>query len=440
MRHLSPSGSGLRLCQLCEFANRQPVRFAKTPFVSLYAGRRLAKLPTDIARRPNSSRLFATSAPCLKAKRTRATLAPQNEEPRFVGRKADQPEGQLGTADLAKLATAVDHLKKTFLDHPGIPSEEVTLIALRNCADLGTRLTSDAQDLPSEEPESSHLLHLDPAGSTQGSGALKATQTNATPSSTRPQDLVGKISDAAYEIITYPAVVITPQVLSEYVGLQARLGKPESLPQVLELYATKPKPRLVNGSIQYVEQNPDMPNKAIDASIVEKALDAAIEARNLDVAVGVVESTYATKASRRLRLLLKALLPAGAVALTPVLVYLIASKLAVLQNTMDQYTATNVAFAAILAYVGFTATIGAVAVSTANDQMRRVTWAPGIPLRHRWLRENERAAFDKIACGFGFSEVLRHGEEQGEEFQLLREFLLRRGMILDAVELMPGMT
>jgi hypothetical protein len=89
--------------------------------------------------------------------------------------------------------------------------------------------------------------------------------------------------------------------------------------------------------------------------------------------------------------------------------------------------------------VGFTATIGMVAHFTANDQMKRVTWASGTPLRHRWLYEDERAALDKIACSFGFSEEHRYGEEEGEDFLWLREYVLSRSMILDAVELMPGM-
>jgi len=106
---------------------------------------------------------------------------------------------------------------------------------------------------------------------------------------------------------------------------------------------------------------------------------------------------------------------------------------------MDQASATGIAFAAILAYVAFTGTIGVVVVTTANDQMRRVTWLPGMPLRQRWLREEERAALDKVACAFGFQEQHRWGEENGPEFQALRNYIFTRSMVLDAVELMPGM-
>jgi len=101
--------------------------------------------------------------------------------------------------------------------------------------------------------------------------------------------------------------------------------------------------------------------------------------------------------------------------------------------------ATNVAFAGILAYVALTGTIGFVAVTTANDQMDRVTWATGTPLRERWLREEERAMIDRVAGAWGFKEKWRRGEEEGSDWAGLREFTGLRGMVLDRVELMEGM-
>jgi len=80
-----------------------------------------------------------------------------------------------------------------------------------------------------------------------------------------------------------------------------------------------------------------------------------------------------------------------------------------------------------------------VAVTTANDNMDRVTWAPGIPLRDRYMREEERAAIDKIAGSWGFRENWRRGEEEGEDWDVLREWIGNKGMILDRVELMEGM-
>ncbi|KAK5658709.1 hypothetical protein OQA88_1518 [Cercophora sp. LCS_1] len=461
MRHLSPANSGPRLCQLCELvASRRYVHSAKRPFVTLHASRRLPAPPREIPIWPFATRLFTTSKPCLKVKRVQAVQPsgrPGHPQSRFDrGAKASntQPEdtsrggqaAQLTTnqhdvVDLSEISGAVDRITKAFLAQPGIPSEQTTLTALRACGKGDFRVSSEVSEQQSEhsEPETtaSHLLDLDSTQTIRKAAATESPQPRDTVSR---QDVVDRISNAAYAIITHPPVVITPQVLTEYVGLQSRLGKPESLPQVLELFASKPTPELASGSVWYKERSSRGFGTTIDTAVAEKAVEAAIEAKNLDAAVGIVESTYATKASRRQRLLSKALVPATAFTLTPIAVYILASDLSVLpQNSLDQGTATTVTFAAISAYVGFTAIIGGVAASTANDQMMRVTWAPGTPLRERWLREAERAAYDKVACGFGFSDPRRHGEEQGEEFQLLREFLLRRGMVLDAVELMAGM-
>ena len=83
--------------------------------------------------------------------------------------------------------------------------------------------------------------------------------------------------------------------------------------------------------------------------------------------------------------------------------------------------------------------MGFVALTTSNDQMVRVVWRPGLRLRDRWLREEERAAFDRLALAWGFREKWRWGEERGTEWEALREFCARRGMVLDKTELMDGM-
>jgi hypothetical protein len=68
-----------------------------------------------------------------------------------------------------------------------------------------------------------------------------------------------------------------------------------------------------------------------------------------------------------------------------------------------------------------------------------VTWVGGMPLRERWLREEERAALDKVAIAWGFKEEWKRGMETGLEWESLREFIGRRGMVLDASNLMQGM-
>lgn len=101
--------------------------------------------------------------------------------------------------------------------------------------------------------------------------------------------------------------------------------------------------------------------------------------------------------------------------------------------------ATQVAMAGILTYTTAVATVGYVALTTANDQMVRVTWATGLPLWERWMREEERNAMDKIAQAWGFKNRDKWGEEEGDEWDLLKEWTGVRGMIVDRVELMDGM-
>lgn len=346
--------------------------------------------------------------------------------------------------DLAGVVAAVDRVTKAFLAQQGIPSEKTTRAALRACAQNDVKLLLDAEAQPEmssnrdgpSDTTVSHLLELDRNGRAGGKATAAAQPQTPT---LRLQDVVAKMSEAAYAIVTHPPVVITPRVLEDYVNVQARLGKPETLPHVLSLYASKPQPRSVSGTVRYAKQNPNKMEKAVDTDVADTALDAAIEAKNLAAAIGIIEHTYATEASVRSKVFRKALMPVSFFAAAPVIAYFAASRLSYLQDSMDHSTATGVAFVGILTYVGFTATIGLVAASTANDQMKRVTWAPGTPLRRRFVREDERAAFDKVACSFGFSENHRYGEEEGEEFQALRQYILGKSMVLDAVELMEGM-
>lgn len=322
----------------------------------------------------------------------------------------------------------------------GIPAESDVLAALSQCNQAAClAIGASASQLSTTTNESdtaaSSLLSLD-------RNLAQPTQRLAQEVSdkSRPSHFVDQISQVAFDIVAHPSVIITPQVLEAYVDIQARLGRPESIPHVLSLYASKPKPRGNLGSLEYVRQDPNKAANALSPSIIEKALDAAIEAKNLDAAIGIIENTYATKAFIRQKLLRKALLPASVATTAPFAVYLVASHLAQFQSSFDEKTATAVATAGILAYVGFTGSMGLLAVLTQNDHMKRVTWAPGITLRERWLHEEQRAALDKVACSFGFSQAHRHGEEEGAEFQALRQFILRKGMVLDRVQLMDGMS
>lgn len=352
---------------------------------------------------------------------------------------------------MAYLKTSVAKVSAT----RGIPSEQNVAATLEVCEMLANWFTDEAV-----QPQIAHAIsELDSTASTLISldGGAKtttsSTRTNptTTPTARPPQvpegieyssklyELINKISETAYLVVAHPPVIITPKLLKQYVKVQSKLGKPETLPKVFQLYASKPLPREGSSPLSYTDQNPNNAERAIESEIVEAALDTAIEARNLDAAVGIIENSYGTKAFVRSKLLRHGLLPLGASAAAPLAAYILASNFSGLQQSMDSTTATNVAFVGILAYVGFTASIGLVAVTTANDQMKRVTWAPGMPLRKRWIREEERAALDKVACAWGFQEPSRQGEEEGADWDALREYIGQKGMMLDRTELMEDM-
>lgn len=455
--------------------------FAKRSLVTLSAGTRLAKLTQEHSAASIAAvRMLSTTSSLSKVKQVPKLSQSAHQKSPKASQSQNHPSSSSSSSSFAsaskftapqkppkhqqRLATEtaplhaqgqhaspdLDRVTKEFLAKEGIPTEHMTLTALRAlvqptvplAASVSASHDSHSPAVGAEVDQTSafDLLGLDANG-------RNARGTTAAPEGLEPppylsfsKDAADEISDAAYAIISHPPVIITPLLLKEYVALQASLGKPKTLPHVLGLYAYKAVPKLSSGhKLTYKERNPDMPKNAVDPEVAEMALDAALDAKDLDAAVGIVENTYSTKAYTRDKLLRKALIPMTGLGLTPVAAYALAKNYGTWQDSMETVLATNVAFFGMLAYVGFTATMGIVAMTTANDQMKRVTWGPGIPLRERWIREDERAAYDKIACSFGFGEVLRYGEEEGEEFDVLREYILSKGMILDAVNLMPGM-
>jgi hypothetical protein len=340
-----------------------------------------------------------------------------------------------GYATQAELEKALEEVKTTanaLLSQEKVPSEADTNYTLGQCEVLAKLLVFDppTASLDRKDGATSALLSLD------DSSAKKVPIHKLPPALQR---MIDELSSLAYSIIKYPSVFITPAALETYVEVQAILGKSQTFPEVFHLYGSKPVPQEGSSPIRYSQQNPNKVANAIPFPVADRALQTAINAKQLVVAMDIIEAAYTTKAFKRAKFVRKGLLPATGLAVAPVAAYTIASQLAILQTTMDSAMATNVAFAGILAYVGFTATIGVVAVTTANDQMDRVTWAPGVPLRERWMREEERAAIDKVAGAWGFRESWRRGEEEGEDWDALREWIGRKGMMLDRVELMEGM-
>ena len=316
-------------------------------------------------------------------------------------------------------------------------SEKESLTSLQNLESIAISLVgAPTQVVNGETTPVSALLSLD--GNTSQEAVPQTPPLYNIPSSYR-SIATKETTKLAHDILMHPGVFITLDHLDTYVSIQTLLGRPETLPEAFTLYAGKPIPRPNTPPTQYKTPNPNKTSSAIPASLADAALTAAIEKKDLSLALAIIDTTVCTPAFHRSKFIRKALPTLTGFALAPVAVWTLASQLSVYQESMDSAMATNVAFAGILAYVGFTATIGIVAVTTANDQMDRVTWATGMPLRERWLREEERAALDRVAGAWGFKEPRRRGEEEGGEWEELREFIGRRGMVLDRVELMEGM-
>ncbi len=145
---------------------------------------------------------------------------------------------------------------------------------------------------------------------------------------------------------------------------------------------------------RYKTPNPRAARAAVPTDIANLALGVALATKDLHTALSIIETSFRAPAYRRNKILRKAVPPLLGAAFAPLAAYTVAAQLSSYQETMDPALATKIAFAGILTYVGATATIGVVAVATANDQMERVTWATGMPLRERWLREDE-------GCGTG---------------------------------------
>lgn len=249
----------------------------------------------------------------------------------------------------------------------------------------------------------------------------------------------GTIAELIYTVLRDPKVYISDEVLHMYVRIQCLLGRPEYLPEVFHLYAHKKIPKENTSPIKYSEPWAKLPKYAVPLALAESALEAAILKKNLSLALAIVDTTVSTPAFRANRVLTRASAPLLFVTGTPIVAYAGADWVAHWQNTMDVEMSRYTAIAGALAYIGTLTTIGFVAVTTSNDQMQRVVWRPGTKLSARWVREHERAFFDRLALAWGFQESYRWGEEQGQDWQRLRDECGMRDMILDKTDLMEGM-
>lgn len=320
-----------------------------------------------------------------------------------------------------------------------VPSNEAVVKVLGKCQNLAESLVTREDGGSSTSDEGNAVSSLLGMEEKKGATTPAAGTHQAKRSSKVDPKLADSISRLATDLLKDEKVFISPEALKSYTKTLTLLRRAEHFPEIFHLYANKPVPEENSSPIKYHKANPKSVNSAVPAELANMALDVAIAQRNLSLVLAIIDNTFCAPAFHRAKIFKKAGVPLAGLAGAPAACYALASWAATFQNSMDPSTATGIAFAASLAYVGGTSSMGILAITTANDQMERVVWLPGIPLRHRWLREEERAAMDKVAVAWGFKDPYMRGEEVGEEWESLREFIGMRGMILDKTDLMEGM-
>ena len=401
------------ICQLCEF--------------HLKCQRLQTRQFHAIAVREKAQPTRGCNVPLSTPKRSRPTFALQQSlkvvSKRYQGSRA-RPTAADAAVSIGQLQKEADKIIK----HGKVPSEEETLAVLRKfqqAADaiFGKNEGDESKSQSSEGTAASALLSLD--GEPSPSLSLNKT--------------VELISNLAYNIAKHPTVFISPKVLEVYATTQIQLQRPSTLPEIFDLYASKPVPQPNTQPTKYSAPNFSAIANAIPYPLATRALSCAITTKDLPAALSLIETSFRAPAWPRSKALKSGLLPLVGFAFAPAAAYALASRFSLLSSAVDPATATPLVATGILVYLGCVGTLGFVAVSTANDQMRRVTWVDGTPLWQRWVREEERAAVDRVAVAWGLMGKERWGEEEGPEWEFLKEWIGMRGMILDKVSLMEGM-
>ncbi|OAA59336.1 hypothetical protein ISF_06271 [Cordyceps fumosorosea ARSEF 2679] len=436
MRSASTRAVSGFVCQSCAVLPRSTGPLGRPPIVP---SRRNAK-PLPTWRAAGGARWTSSDAAA-----SQNGLHPRRDAAAAAAAAAPSPPTKVQRiTDPAELAALAEDSCNKIQSIDGIPERPVTEAALQACLRAATALhpqlrrsaaaTGEAQGRAS----TARLAAL--TGERRPGSKLPAVDARVAEASNR-------ISHAAWRVLSHPNVEMAPELLEAYVRVQHQLGRPESLPAALDLYAKKSKPVAAaaaagNASVvTYRRTNPNAASRAAETHVVDLALQTAIDAKNLDAALGVIEAGFCVPAFRRAKLIKHGTAPAlGLMALPFGVVGLSTAYAAYWQNTMDVTTATAIGAAGISGYLLVVGSLGVIAKLSHKDQMRRVTWTPGTPLRYRWMREEERAALDKVALAWGFKEPWRHGEETGADWEGLREYMGYRQMLLDRVEFMDGMS
>jgi hypothetical protein len=393
------------------------------------------RLLAPIAQRYSQRQLSTRTAPQLGQYR-KTTQTPQRQWTRQYATPASPKATTPSPSDLNATHKRVQELAASVLkpqDGP-VPPEQRVLYVFEQLDSLAKSLV-DAKTINATS-HNQHSKHAD----TATSALLGSVNARQAPSSVTKAALLTLISQKAEETMRHANIFITPAILKSYTDLQTLLHQPSSFPDVFSLYANKPIPIASSDStVSFSPAAPDKMNTAIDPKTANAALSAAITAHDLPLATDIIETSFCTPSFRKAKVLRQALVPIGGLALAPLAAYSVASIFGAWQPMLDQQQATWMAFAGIMTYISAVSMTGYVAITTANDQMDRVTWAQGVPLWERWVREPERAAVDRVAGAWGFKSMEKRGEEEGVDWEDLREWVGRRGMVLDKVELMDGM-
>ncbi|KAJ5664140.1 hypothetical protein N7507_004871 [Penicillium longicatenatum] len=399
------------VCHFCQLSSATPQRLP------------LARLPTTTQSRPSNNN------PALQLPRT--NIRSPLSYPLLSSRTLASESVNVGSAiqQIEEDASALQQSDQ-------VPSNEAVVELLEKCQKIAESLASRENDKPEssandEGNATSSLLDMEEK-------STKPTQQTKSSPNLDPR-LADKISHITIDLLKDEKVFITPEALESYTKTQTLLERAEHFPEIFHMYANKPVPEEGSSPVKYLKPNPKSINSAVPADLANMALNVAIAQKNLSLVLAIIDNTFCAPAFHRAKVFKKASVPLAGLAVAPAACYALATWAATFQHTMDPSTATGIAFAASLAYVGGTSSLGIMAITTANDQMERVVWLSGIPLRQRWLREEERAAMDRVAVAWGFKDPYMRGEEVGEEWESLREFIGMRGMVLDKTELMAGM-
>ncbi|EFQ91579.1 hypothetical protein CFE70_001850 [Pyrenophora teres f. teres 0-1] len=418
--------------------------------------RPVCQLCDYILQQPGTRRVFLSTsslkAPSIRRQTVRTPAIAPRTSVRFVTTAApraaeveDRDDGGAETSDrvaaLKKKLAEVEARIKHICNSPKVEPEATVLAALEGI----DYVAKYAIAIRSRQPLRQKAMIQQSSASTILSG-LSSGEDVKTEQKTRTQNLgldalpsPSYLSNLARGLITHEKVFISPNILGLYIHLQRLLARPKTIPEALYLYANKPVPIAGSSPPKFSQPSPKSAKQAIPADLADEALTAAIDAKDINLALAVVDQTYRAPAWRRHRIITKMGFPAVLASLTPLALYMIAQELSVYSGFIEPWTFKLYAFAGMSTYVMCTGTLGFVALTTYNDHHDRVVWRPGVPLLDRYIREDERAALDRIACAWGFKEIWRRGDEEGEDWEGLRQLVLLRGMVLDKPDLMPGM-